>query len=388
MPWKEQKVENTRQEFVAEAIRKEKSFSALCREYNVTRKTGYKWVERYRAGEPLSNYSHRPETHPHKTRAETEELIVQARIAHPAWGARKLKRYLENQGHTNLPVQSTICSILNRRELVEAEASLAHIPVRRFERDKANELWQADFKGDFGMMDSTRCFPLTVLDDHSRYSLAIEAKSNQRQQGVQASFSHLFSQYGMPDSLLCDNGAPWGCSQGGFTCFEVWLMQHDILPIHGRPLHPQTQGKEERFHRTMKEELLKRTVIENLAHAQKTFDAWRRVYNHERPHAALDLDVPAKRFRVSKPRYPPDRLPEPQYDSGKQLRKVNCKGYISLHSHRYFFSDAFIGKYMELVEEKDDILSLCYGAFRVARVDLKEQCFLSKRIFRRSSSPP
>ena len=159
-------------------------------------------------------------------------------------------------------------------------------------------------------------------------------------------------------------------------------MQMDVLPIHGRPLHPQTQGKEERFHRTLNEDILKRTPIRDLAHAQQLFDSYRLEFNTERPHSALNLDVPAKHYKKS-PRMMPDVLKEPEYDAGKSLRKVNCKGYISIQNHRYYLSETFCGKYMELLPLDGDILAVCYGNFLVAKIDLDEKLFVSRRIFRR-----
>lgn len=160
------------------------------------------------------------------------------------------------------------------------------------------------------------------------------------------------------------------------------MMQMDILPIHGRPLHPQTQGKDERFHRTLNEDVLKRIPIRNLIHAQEVFDAYRIEFNTERPHEALDLDVPAKHYRKSK-RAMPERLLEPEYDVGKTLRKVNYKGYISIQQHRYYLSETFIDKYIELIPWDENILALCYGNFVIAKINLAEELFVSRRIYRR-----
>ena len=162
MPWKEKTVEEIRRGFVYEALAKEKSFSQLCRDYGITRKTGYKWVSRGKNGEPLADRQRNHWSHPNKTSSEMEERILEARMRHPAWGARKLKRYLENQGHTGLPAQSTICEILKRNGMVSPEESAARIPFKRFEKEAPNDMWQVDFKGDFGLLNDQRCHPLTV----------------------------------------------------------------------------------------------------------------------------------------------------------------------------------------------------------------------------------
>lgn len=384
MPWEEKTVKLTRQEFIARAIAAETSFSQLCRDFNITRKTGYKWLNRYLNGESLDDKSKAPFNSPNKTSEIKEQMVLSARESHPAWGPRKLHKVLENAGFSDIPAPSTIAAILKRNNLISPEESIKHTPYKRFEHKNPNDLWQLDFKGDFAMLDGNRCFPLTVLDDHSRYSLAIDAKSNQRALGVFDTFYRLFSEYGLPSAILCDNGVPWRDSNGGYTNFEILLMQLNILPIHGKPYHPQTQGKEERFHRTMKEELLKYKVINNIEDAQLTFDAWRHEYNHERPHNALNLDVPAKHYKPSKLKLP-ELIKEPEYDSNAVLRKVNYKGYISINKNRYYLSESFTGRYIQIKQTvEENIIKLCYGNFQIAKIDLRDKVFLSKRIYRLS----
>lgn len=382
MPWKEETVEDQRRTFVIRANEAGCNFSALCREFRITRRTGYKWLERYRSGEALEDQSRAPLHQPRKTNPETEELILSVRSNHPTWGARKILRYLEDKGNAGLPAPSTATSILKRNGFISPEESARHTAFQRFVRDAPNDLWQMDFKGHFAMMDGNRCHPLTMKDDHSRNLLCLDAYDNERWESVKGSLNRVFLNYGLPAAILCDNGAPWGDSLGGYTPFELWMMQMDVLPIHGRPLHPQTQGKEERFHRTLNEDILKRTPIRDLAHAQQLFDSYRLEFNTERPHSALNLDVPAKHYKKS-PRMMPDVLKEPEYDAGKSLRKVNCKGYISIQNHRYYLSETFCGKYMELLPLDGDILAVCYGNFLVAKIDLDEKLFVSRRIFRR-----
>jgi hypothetical protein len=238
-----------------------------------------------------------------------------------------------------------------------------------------------DFKGHFALRDGVRCHPLTMKDDHSRYLLCLDAYDNERWETVECSLFKVFREYGLPRAILCDNGNPWGDSKQGYTLFELWMMQLDVLPIHGRPMHPQTQGKEERFHRTLNEDVIKRVLLRDLAHAQDVFDAYKVEFNTERPHGALGLDVPARHYRPSG-RALPTSWGEPEYDAGRTLRKVNYKGYISIQSHRYYLSETFIGKYMELTPCADSQLAICYGRFIVAKVDLNEQLFVSRRISR------
>lgn len=370
-----------RREFVSEAILAEVSFSELCRRYGITRRTGYKWLERYRNGETLHDRSKEPIVQPRKTAPELERLILYTRGEHPTWGGRKLHRYLQEKGYEVLPSPSTITLILRRNGYVSPEESACHTPYKRFERDAPNELWQMDFKGHFAMMDGKRCHPLSVLDDHSRRLLCLDAKKNERWEGVKGSLTRVFGEFGLPKSILSDNGSPWGDSKQGYTLFELWMMQMDVLPIHGKPMHPQTQGKNERFHRTLNEDVIKRTPMRDCAHAQMEFDQYMYVYNYERPHAALALDVPDKHYKPSK-RSMPAELKEPEYDSGRQLRKVNYKGYVSIRRHRYYLSETLIGKYLECRYTDDRYVALCYGDYQIAMIDLEEQLFVSRRIRR------
>ena len=382
MPRKEKTVTTSREEFVVKAVAKEESFSALCREYGITRKTGYKWLNRHMRGETLGDKSRRPFHTPNTTPQVKEELVLTARESHPAWGPRKLHRSLQDAGHVDVPPPSTIAAILKRNDGIALEDSLMHTPYCRFERSTPNELWQMDFKGDFAMCNGNRCYPFTALDDHSRFSLAIDAKPNQLSGRVFESVDRMFREYGLPQAILCDNGVPWGSSKYGYTHFEIWLMQLDILPIHGRPYHPQTQGKEERFHRTMKAELLRYHSMNDLQDAQSHFDLWRNEYNNERPHHALGLAVPASKYRSSKRTYTTKAV-EPVYEPGRPLRKVNCKGYISVQRHRYFLSELFAGRFIELIPIENQTVRLCYGNFEIARIDLSQQQFVSRKIYPR-----
>lgn len=269
MPWECRSVETIRKEFVAKAIMGEESISELCRRYNISRPTAYKWIERYRNGDNMSDKSHEPVFKPLKTAPKKEYLIVETRIKHPTWGARKIQRYLADRGFMDLPAASTISDIIKRNGLVSVEEAEKHTAWKRFEKENPNDLWQMDFKGHFGMLNNNRCHPLTVLDDCSRYSLCIDAKDNECWNGVRSSLERLFYENGKPNAILCDNGPSWGHCKQHHSAFDLWMMQLDILPMHGRPLHPQTQGKEERFHRTMKKDLLERTAIRFLCMHKK-----------------------------------------------------------------------------------------------------------------------
>lgn len=381
MPWEERTPMSERKRFVAEAVLGERTMTALCQEYGISRKTGYKWLQRAQSGESLADLSRAPHTVGNRTPPETEAKILELRGQHPAWGPRKIGRWLEVREDGPLPCKSTIANILKRNGCIAPEESLAHTAYKRFERPCPNDLWQMDFKGQFPMLDSKLCFPLTILDDYSRFSLCLEPLLRIDFETFQPVLTRVFREHGLPRDILCDNGKPWGDSRGGITGFDVWMMQLGILPIHGRPLHPQTQGKDERFHRTIKEEILRRRTISDIDDARRIFAPWREMYNTERPHEALDLDVPRQRYHRSGREYP-EKLREPEYPEYAVLRKVNYKGYLSINQHRYFFSEAMIGKVVRVEDIGEAMVRILYGDFQVAKIDLKEQRIVSKHIYR------
>ena len=383
MSWKERTVEQARMEFVLEAISEESSISALCRKYGISRPTGYKWIERYMKGEDLADRSHSPLTAAHRTKPEIEDLILETRARHPTWGGHKIVAFLSGKGYELLPAASTANAIIKRHGLISAEQSEKHTPYKRFERELPNQLWQMDFKGHFSMSDGDRCHPLTITDDCSRKLICLDAYNNEQWKSVETSLLRVFSEYGLPEAILSDNGAPWGDSKHGYTLFELWMMQLGVTPMHGRPLHPQTQGKEERFHRTLKEDVLKRIAIADLNHAQRVFDDYRIEYNAERPHAALNYDVPDKHYTPSK-RNLPEKWGEPEYDSGSTLRKVNYKGYISINRCRYYLSETLADRYIELGYMPDNTVKLYYGNYLIATINLDEGLFISRKIYPRN----
>jgi transposase InsO family protein len=375
-------VEEYREEFVRRVLKQEKSKSKLCAEYGISRPTGDKWVARYLNGETMSNQSKAPFRTPNKTPEAVEKEIVELRRKHPAIGAKKLKRMLENKGG-KAPAYSTINAILHRNGLITKEASEAATPYQRFEKGKPNEMWQCDFKGHFAMKDNNRCHPLTVIDDNSRYCLCIDAKRNEQYAGVRMSMIRLFEEYGLPDTFLCDNGPPWGTSQStGYTHFEVWLMELGILTKHGRIFHPQTQGKDERFNGSLKKELLKHREILNISHAQEEFDDYRRFYNHERPHHALDLGLPVQKYIKSERRYN-SKIDNWEYSSEYKTRKLKSSGYLTWGGQGYFISEAFGDKVLGVRESStvNGVFRICFRNFCIASVDANQRAVISRKPF-------
>lgn len=388
VPWEERTVETTRQEFVRRVLAREKSKSALCREYGISRPTGDKWIGRYLNGEGCEDRSRAPFRTPNKINAETEALIVEARKKEPAIGAKKIRCMLSREGHVGLPCVSTVNAVLKRNGLITPEASRTATPYKRFEKEAPNVMWQADFKGHYKMGDGTRCHPLSVIDDHSRFCLCADAKPNEKREGVEESFRRMFKEYGLPQILLCDNGNPWGTSQSaGYTLFEIWLMELGILTVHIRPMHPQTQGKTEKFNRSFKDERLKYYIPNDLADAERQRDEYRHFYNHIRPHHALGLDVPAQRYRASERAFD-DKIREWEYGPEYELRRIKSTGFLTYGGQGYFLSEGFKGKTIAIKpSSKDGLLNLYYRQFRIGRIDLKERAIVSRKAYLSENDP-
>jgi len=279
MPWREVSAVDQRREFVRLALQEGVNRRELFRRFGISPEIGYKWLARARAGdEELADRSRRPHHSPERSDAATEERVLAVRDAHPAWGARKIARRLERDGVAP-PARSTVHEILRRHGRV-APPETTSKPYQRFEKEAPNLLWQMDFKGDVPLTGGAVCHPLTVIDDHSRYALCIGACANQQTGTVQQQLTATFQRYGLPNAFFVDNGTPWGDSSGAcWTRFGVWLLKLGVEVWHSRPYHPQSRGKNERFHRTLKAEVCNLRPFHNLPELQRAFDAWRTVYN-------------------------------------------------------------------------------------------------------------
>ncbi len=369
MPWRERTRMSERQEFVVWAQKGAVSVSALCQRFGISRKTGYKWLRRYRErGLPgLADLSQRPRSSPRRTTPELEARVVALRQQYPAWGGRKLHHVLRRQGMPAPPAPSTITGILSRHGLLDPERRQLR-ELQRFEAPEPNVLWQMDFKGPV-QTERQRCHPLTVLDDHSRFNLCLAACENQRAETVRAQLTRTFERCGLPDRMLMDNGSPWGSDQAHpHTALTAWLIRQGITVLHGRPYHPQTQGKEERFHRTLGVELLsQRSSWRDRAELQAAFDTWQRLYNYDRPHEALGHEPPATRYRPSARPFR-SALPPIDYERGDEVRKVQQKGRISFRGQEYLVSRAFVGEPVALRASGEGVWDVYYCHQRVGRV--------------------
>lgn len=356
MPWKEQTTMSERKKFIHSVIQPGSNMSQLCREFGISRKTGYKWLHRYQQGgvANLEDRSRRPHRSPKRTEPHIERVVLSVRRQHPVWGGRKIRQRMVNLGYEQVPSASTITAILARHNQIDPEESQKRKAYQRFEMAQPNQLWQMDFKGHFPIAGQ-RCYPLTILDDHSRYLMGLQACKSPDTETVRECLTAVFRQYGLPDCFLTDNSGPWGPNSGQpyYTRLNVWMFRLNIQLIHSRPFHPQTLGKDERLHRTLKAEVIQLHDFQNFSVCQNTFSAWRQTYNHIRPHEALELEVPAARYRPSQ-RLFPEKLPPIEYPSSDQVRKVSVIGKISFHGKRYRVGNAFCGYPVAVRETESD----------------------------------
>jgi transposase InsO family protein len=369
MPWRESTLESERTEFVR--LLAHLSLSAASRRLGISRTTGYKWKARARAGEPMTDRSRRPLGSPGRTDAATEAAVCNLRRQHPAWGGRKLHHYLRRQGVKPLPAPSTINSILKRQGLLDEDRRQVR-DWQRFEAAAPNHLWQMDFKGPLPTQAGP-CQALTVLDDHSRFNICLGICPDQTRETVQAQLTLAFRRYGQPDCLLSDNGPPWGSHQDGaarFTRLGAWLIRQGIIVSHGRPAHPQTQGKDERFHLTLSHELLAaRPSWRHPEELRLAAAQWREVYNWQRPHEAIGNEPPGTRYRPSPRPYTED-LPIIEYLPGDQVRQVSTGGVIAFRGRVYRVGRAFEGEPVALRAVSDGVWHVYYCRQHVSTVDL------------------
>ena len=375
MPWCEVSVMDQRREFVRLAAQEGANRRELCRRFGISPDVGYKWLARWQAGDrELTDRSRRPHVMPGRSDAAIEERVLAVRDKHPAWGARKIAHCLKRDGLA-APVPSTVHQILCRNGRVKPTERAPSNPGHRFEKEAPNQLWQMDFKGHMPLINGTDCHPLTMVDDHSRYVVCLKACANEQRSTVQDHLTATFRRYGLPDAFYTDNGSPWGDSSGmHWTGLKVWLLKLGIRVVHARPRHPQARGKNERFHRTLQAEVFALKRFRDLGEVQRAFDAWRTTYNLERPHEALDQDVPGSRYRPST-RSMPDRLPQIEYDDNEIVRRVGTtKAYISFKGRPWKLPQAFYGERVAIRPlGADGQYGIFFGSHHIANIDLTGQ---------------
>lgn len=360
-------MEEQREEFCRLASHPEANVSEICRRFGISRKTGYKWLGRL----DLRDQSRRPRSSPARTSAEIEACVIELRRQHPAWGGRKIAHVLRRDQCIEL-APSTVTSVLRRAGLISPQASEAATAWQRFEHPRPNSLWQMDFKGHFAV-GTRRCHPLTVLDDHSRYNVVLRAMAGEDGASVRAVLTHAFERYGLPERINADNGPPWGSGGRGITALAAWLIRLGIHVSHSRPFHPQTNGKDERFHKTLVAEVLSGRTFHDFESLQYRFNDWRSIYNNVRPHESLDMQTPADRYAPS-PRSMPGSLPNFEYSPGDLIRRVQALGIVKFKGRRLRTSAALHGEIVALRADgkTDGAYDVFYCHQRVDRFDLNQ----------------
>jgi transposase InsO family protein len=365
---------SSRLEFAVLATAPGVNMQSLCRSFGISRKTGYKWRDLYlELGEAgLRDRSKRPLSSPTRCDAELEAMVVALHDTYPCWGARKLLALLPEE--IDKPHPNTIAAILQRngRQLVP-HAEVTNPANKRFEHEAPNLLWQMDFKGHIALTDGRagRCHPLTILDDHSRFAVCLTACPGETGDQVQSVLTQTFRTYGLPQRITCDNGPPWGTSgHGTLSRLEVWLIRLGVRVSHSRPYHPQTQGKDERFHRTLKRELLDRWGFSSIEACQTAFNGWRDQYNLIRPHEALGQKPPVTRYMQSARQFPAQLAPI-EYDEGDAVRKVQRHGQLHFKGRDYFVGEGLIGELVAVRPTPDErIFRVIFCHKEISRIDL------------------
>lgn len=340
MPWRETSVIEERLRFVVLASRGEHGMAELCREFGISRQTGYTWVRRYREGgaSQVRNRSRRPLHSPSRLCAEAEQEIVALRQRWPDWGAAKIHAKLTefHPEWSNVSVR-TVHRALDRHSLI-AQGDRRRPALQRFEREQPNELWQMDFKGPQGFNKGSPVGPLSILDDHSRYLVALRHVGSTRAAGVKDVLQHTFEAVGVPESMLVDHGTPWwnAVSPWGITELTIWIMRQGIRLIYSAFCHPQTQGKVERMHGA-----LQRAVRERKANPedQSWLDSFRYEYNHIRPHEGLHMATPVTRWCTSPRPFQPEPM-EWTYGSEMEVVRLAGDGQLGWRGRRWEISNA------------------------------------------------
>ena len=384
MPWKESCIVDQRLQFLSSYQKEEMSLSDLCREFGVSRPTGYRWINRYQEVGPegLLDLSRKPHGCSHATSEATESAILALRNKHPSWGARKLRARLEMlQPDIDWPAASTFGNILSR-------AGLTH-PKQKKRRTTPysepfatvtapNQLWCMDFKGYFSTGDGTRCDPFTITDAHSRYLIRCQTVLRMDLSQVVSVCEAAMHEYGMPARIRTDNGAPFA-GNGLLGLSKLSLSWAKLGIVHERiqPGRPQQNGRHERMHRTLKEDTTKPPAL-TLRLQQKKFDRFRQIFNHERPHEGINNATPASLYQRSSVMFP-RTLASFSYPRGFQTRRVNSSGDISWHKDRVFISQVFSFEDLGLEEMDEEIFRVYFRNMELGELNVPELRFRSVR---------
>lgn len=375
MPWKEISPMDERKRFVEAALRSDVPITELCKVFGISRKTGYKWLSRFKAwGLPgLGNRSRAPSRRPRATSSETEQLLVKARKAHPRWGSRKIRHWLAKRlPAKEWPAPSTITAVFHRHGLITEQKHSrgfeAGSQVPPLADQSPNETWCTDYKGHFRTRSGPRVYPLTISDACSRFLLALQDAEHESNAATQKVMEPVFREFGLPERMRMDNGHPFGSSGlYGLTGLIVWLIKLGIQIERIKPASPQQNGRHERIHRTIKLE----TALPPAAtpqEQQRRFDAFRRCYNEERPHEALGMRTPAELYKPSTRPFP-SRIEQPVYPAYFEVRRVQRGGEIRWAGSHIFIAEALHDEHVGLEPIDDGWWVIRFSNCRLALLD-------------------
>jgi putative transposase len=373
MPWRHTSPMDQKTQFIADDLRRTLSLTELCELYSVSRKTGDTWIDRYRKAGPsgLEERSRKPCSSPNQTPQHVVEASIEVRCRHPSWGAKKLLSILQQRPPSwSLPGRSTVCDILPRHGVVPKKRH--HRPIGHPGKPTTliaapNDVWSADFKGQFKTGDGLYCYPLTVADGYSRMLLGCQALSSTRVAEAKPVFTRLFKEFGLPKRIRTDNGVPFATNTlGRLSQLSAWWVRLGIFPEFIEPGKPQQNGRHERMHRTLKAETTRPPARTRRAQPRR-FDPFRQEFNFERPHEALDMQSPASRYEVS-PREMPSKLPPLVSPDRFEVRYVSANGGIRWHHRWVNVSHVCVGAYVGLEEIADGIWNVSFGPLKLGRL--------------------
>lgn len=374
MPWKETCSMDEKVKFIGYYLRDEWSFSMLCREFGISRKTGYKYINRYQKSgvDGLKDVSRAPHNHPSAVSLDVEAMILSLRSAHPTWGPRKLQAWLHShQPRMNCPASSTIGEILKRHGLTVPRRRVRRTPpyTKPFAScSSPNDVWCADFKGWFLTGDGCRCNPLTISDASSRFLIRCQAVDRSGFAHVKPIFEAAFMEYGLPIAIRTDNGVPFATiTLGGLSQLSIWWLKLGIIPERIEPGHPEQNGRHERMHRTLKQDSA-HPPKSTLRTQQKAFDQFREEYNYERPHEALNQQPPAMSYCDSLRAYPMI-IPEIVYPDHMKIRKIHGQGDLRWRNRQIYLSETFAGEYIGLSQIDDRFYEIYFDNIKLAILD-------------------
>jgi transposase InsO family protein len=374
MPWEEKRALSERMRFLVAVQESDENLSELCRQFGISRKTAYKWIERYEVLGP-AGLEDRPSVahaHPYATAAELVEAVVELRKAHPYWGPKKLAAWLQaHQPQRHWPAASTIGGLLKRHGLIRPRRRRLRVPLHTEPLrhcDRPNAVWCADYKGHVALGNRSRCHPLTITDGFSRYLLKVEGMLEPTETNARVHFERAFREFGLPTSLRTDNGAPFASrALGGLSALSTWWIKLGILPERIEPGHPEQNGRHERMHRTLKQETMQ-PPRETMAEQQRAFDVFRRIFNDERPHEALAMRPPSRSY-VTSARSMPDKLAEPVYCDDCVVRRADERGRLKRRGAKVVLASFLAHEPIGLREVDDGIWDVFFGPVLLGQLD-------------------